>query len=78
MTLRDLLAWMREGEGTYLVQGFVQAWEALAARRADPAFADPEESPVPGTPPLPADGVAWGGGPCFPLGECENAVLPVG
>ena len=34
MSLRDLLKWMWEEDGTWYVQGFQNAWSILAARQA--------------------------------------------
>lgn len=82
MTLRDLLDWMWNGDGTWYVQGFQNAWAILSERQANgqhgrvngaigPRRADGH--PVTPEPPAPPPGApAWRGGPCDPLCEFED------
>lgn len=65
MTLRDLLDWIWSGEGLWILQGFVQAWDLIAERKERPEY--PEFSP-------PADDEqgSWHGGPAYPTGVFED------
>jgi hypothetical protein len=86
MTLRDLLDWMWNGDGTWYVQGFQNAWQVLDNRQAAtspsgtnghiPGAVGPRRAdghPVTPEPAAPPSGApAWRGGPCDPLCEFED------
>lgn len=63
MTLRELLDWIWWGEGLWVLNGFIQAWNLLD----NPSERYPEL-----VPPKQDDGEPWHGGPAYPLGIFED------
>lgn len=65
MTLRDLQDWIWRGEGLWVLNGFIQAWNILEGEERLPALPTPPQD----------SGAPWHGGPAYPLGVFEEDLL---